>query len=191
MNNPTDRVRERLLDGSYTCVVRLDAYEYTSYERGVKPLIDLLQTGSSLRGAVAADKCVGAGAAHLYVLLGISAVWAGVISTSAINVLENNGIKVYFEKQVPYIINSKGDGVCPIENAVADAKTSEEAYELILSALRRLQAGTKNDAVKLFKALADDNRLEIMELLMSGEKCGCEHQLSDSAVPQAFADFAR
>lgn len=27
--------------------------------------------------------------------------------------------------------------------------------------------------IKLFKALADDNRLEIMELLISGEKCGC------------------
>ena len=28
--------------------------------------------------------------------------------------------------------------------------------------------------VRIFKALADDNRLEIMELLMSGAKCGCE-----------------
>lgn len=31
-----------------------------------------------------------------------------------------------------------------------------------------------NEGIKLFKALADENRLEIMELLMSGEKCGCE-----------------
>ena len=31
-----------------------------------------------------------------------------------------------------------------------------------------------NEGVMIFKALADDNRLEIMELLMSGEKCGCE-----------------
>ena len=29
------------------------------------------------------------------------------------------------------------------------------------------------DAVKIFKALADDNRLEIMRLLIDGEKCGC------------------
>jgi len=28
--------------------------------------------------------------------------------------------------------------------------------------------------VKIFKALADDNRLEILELLMDGEKCGCK-----------------
>ena len=29
-------------------------------------------------------------------------------------------------------------------------------------------------AIRIFKALADDNRLEIMEILMSGAKCGCE-----------------
>lgn len=28
-------------------------------------------------------------------------------------------------------------------------------------------------ATKLFKALADENRLEIMRLLQGGEKCGC------------------
>ena len=35
-------------------------------------------------------------------------------------------------------------------------------------------ASKHTEATKLFKALADDNRLEIMEILMSGEKCGCE-----------------
>lgn len=29
------------------------------------------------------------------------------------------------------------------------------------------------EGIKIFKALADENRLEIMELLMSGAKCGC------------------
>ena len=31
-----------------------------------------------------------------------------------------------------------------------------------------------SDGIRVFKALADDSRLEIMELLMSGAKCGCE-----------------
>ena len=31
-----------------------------------------------------------------------------------------------------------------------------------------------NTAIKLFKALSDDNRLEILIILMSGAKCGCE-----------------
>ena len=32
---------------------------------------------------------------------------------------------------------------------------------------------THTDAVKMFKALADDHRLQIMRLLADGEKCGC------------------
>lgn len=31
-----------------------------------------------------------------------------------------------------------------------------------------------NEGVRIFKALSDDNRLEIIELLMDGAKCGCE-----------------
>ena len=102
-------------------MVLIDDFEYTSYDRGVKPLISLLQSNRSVIGAFAADKCVGAGAAHLYVLLGVRAVWANVISASAIDVLKNNNIEIYYDKSVPYIINRKGDGMCPIESAVASA----------------------------------------------------------------------
>lgn len=31
-----------------------------------------------------------------------------------------------------------------------------------------------SEAIKVFKALSDDSRLEIVTLLMSGAKCGCE-----------------
>lgn len=131
--------RQKLFDGGYTCVILTDDGEYTSFERGVKPLIECLESERSFEGAVAADKCVGAGAAHLYVLLGVSAVWANIISASALEVLETAGIKAYYEKCVPYIINRKGDGVCPIESAVKDAKSSAEAYDLIIDALARLR----------------------------------------------------
>ena len=138
MRNDIDEIRKKLLDGGYTCFVRVDGCEYTSCERGVKPLISLLQMQRSFSGGIAADKCVGAGAAHLYVLMGVSAVWANVISAPAIEVLQRNGIEVFYEQSVPYIINRKGDGVCPIESAVANAKTSKEAYALIMSTLAGL-----------------------------------------------------
>lgn len=35
-------------------------------------------------------------------------------------------------------------------------------------------AGNYKDNADVFKALADENRLKILELLMSGEKCGSE-----------------
>ena len=138
MSKTIEAARKKMLDGGYTCVVISDSEEYVSYDRGVKPLLSLLRTERSYQGAVAADKCVGAGAAHLYVLLGVRAVWAKVVSAPAIEVLERNKIEVFYEECVPHIINRKGDGVCPIESAVANAKNSKEAYELIVAALAKL-----------------------------------------------------
>ena len=141
MRNSIDIARQRLLDGGYTCVVLVDGVEYTSCDRGVKPLIAFLQMQRSFLGAVAADKCIGVGAAHLYVLLGVRAVWANVISEPAIEVLQQNGIEVSYEQCVPHIINRKGDGICPIECAVAGVKTSQEAYDLIIATLAKLAQG--------------------------------------------------
>ena len=140
MNNEVLKARQMLEEGNYTCVVLKDGEEYTSHERGVKPLLDLLDSGRSYVGAIAADKTVGAGAAHLYVLLGVGALWTNVVSESAKAILDAAGITLTFGECVPHIINRRGDGICPIELAVCDAKTSEEAYTLILTALERLRA---------------------------------------------------
>ena len=139
MRDNIEAARQRLSEGGYTCVVFANGKEYTSSERGVSPLIGFLQSGASFCGAVAADKTVGAGAAHLYVLLGIHALWANVISDDAIRILTDNGITVVWGERVPYIINRKGDGRCPIEIAVSDAKSSEEAYTLIIAVLNKLR----------------------------------------------------
>ena len=138
MDNALISARQRLIDGGYTCVLLQGVEEHTSFERGVKPLIAFLQSGKSFTGSVAADKTVGAGAAHLYVLLGVRSLWANVISTSALEILQNSGIETSYGECVPHIINRRGDGICPIESAVSGAKTSEEAYRLILDALARL-----------------------------------------------------
>lgn len=141
MHNRIADARQKLFDGSYTCVVLSNDVEYTSYERGVKPLISLLETKRCLAGAVAADKTVGAGAAHLYVLLGIRALWANIISENAKKILKDNGIEVFYGECVPHIINRQGNGICPIENAVSETRDSNDAYRLILTALRKLNGG--------------------------------------------------
>ena len=66
--------------------------QYTSTLRGVRPLLDLLASGVDLCGFVAADKTVGLGAAHLYNLLGVRAVWARVMSEGAKALLSECGI---------------------------------------------------------------------------------------------------
>lgn len=123
----TAKAREVLISGGYTCVILKEDRQYTSDKRGVRPLLDLLDSGADTGDAVAADKVIGAGAAHLYVLLGVKAVWAAVVSTPAKKVMEENGIEVLFDKEVSFIINRTGDGVCPIENCVKGAKDSSQA----------------------------------------------------------------
>ena len=131
-----------LLNGEeLTCAVcgKSEAQTYKSRERGVAPLLGWLENGMQFAGHSAADKVVGAGAAYLYVLLGVTELYAKVISTAAKAVLERYGITLYCENHVPHIVNRTGDGTCPIEQAVANATSPEEALLCIrrrLSALR-------------------------------------------------------
>ena len=80
---------------------------------------------------------MGLGAAHLYLLLGVKSVWARVISREARELLETNGVEVFFENEVPYIINRQGDGRCPIEAAVSGITDSNEALKMIKETLSR------------------------------------------------------
>ena len=138
MNNDMMTAKQRLAENGYTCVLCLDGAEYHSTLRGVKPLLTFLESPQDFSGFSAADKVVGAGAAQLYVLLGVRAVWADVISEEAKGVLESNGIAVSYRTVVPYIINRAGDGRCPIETAVAGITDAQQALRVIKQTLREL-----------------------------------------------------
>ncbi len=138
MNNNTLKAKNILLENGYTCVLCSDNEEFYSNFRGVKPLLDFLESGKDFSGFCAADKTIGAGAAHLYVLLNVKSVWANVISVEGKKVLEKRNINVFYETKVPYIINRKGDGMCPIETAVNGMSSSTEALKVIKETLQKL-----------------------------------------------------
>ncbi len=138
MDNNTLKAKNILLKNGYTCVLYSDTEEFHSTLRGVKPLLDFLESGKDFSGFVAADKTIGAGAAHLYALLGVKEVWANIISETGKKVLLENDITVFCETEVPYIINRKGDGMCPIETAVKDITSSKEALKTIRKMLEAL-----------------------------------------------------
>lgn len=126
------------MKNGYTCVLCRENEEFHSALRGVKPLIDFLESNTDFNGFSAADKTVGLGAAHLYLLLGVKSVWAKVISQGAKELLEKNGVEVSSEEEVPYIINRRGDGRCPIETAVGGISCPSEALRVIKETLSRL-----------------------------------------------------
>lgn len=123
---------------NYTCVICRGEDVLTDRRRGVKPLMELLESGKYLQGYSAADKVVGKAAAFLYCLLGVKALHAGILSEPALAVLENAGIPVEYSTLVPAIRNRAGDGFCPMETAVWDLDDPALAPDAIRIALQKL-----------------------------------------------------
>ena len=136
--NILEIAKSSLETGGYTCVLTDGEISFTSTLRGVKPLVRFVDGGGLPRGLYAADKVVGRATAYLYVILGVKALYAAVISRRALSVLEDNGIDVSYGQLVPNIINRSGDGICPFEKAVADACGPDEAYSLILKKMAEM-----------------------------------------------------
>lgn len=96
------------------------------------PLLEWLSKSPELlKGACAADKVVGKAAALLMIYGGVSEIYAEVISESAADCLEQNGIKFSFGKRVPYIRNRNKTDMCPMEKRCLHINSPDEAYEAL------------------------------------------------------------
>lgn len=126
-----NRAKEILHSRPYTCVMCHGDTVYTSMARGVRPLVAWLESGVDLGHFCAADKVVGRATAFLYVMLGVKAVYAQVISRSARQVLTDHHIECEYGELVDNIINRQGDGICPFEAAVMDVVDPVAAYQII------------------------------------------------------------
>lgn len=136
------KARELLESGEYTVVMCRGSELYTSSERGVKPLVELVHN-RAMAGYSAADKIVGRAAAFLYVLLGVREVYAGVMSVGAEKLLRAHGIAPSFGCLAERIINRAGTGLCPMENAVKDIPDDqpERALKEILRTIKAISKG--------------------------------------------------
>ena len=138
MNTDLKNARNLLDSGDYTCVLFRGNTTHTATERGVKPLLNWLDCGLDAAGFSAADRVVGRATAFLYVLLGVTAVYARVMSRPAAEVLERNGIAVQAGQLVDGIINRRGTGPCPFEAAVLEIDTPEEALTAIRNKMAQM-----------------------------------------------------
>ena len=132
-----EHAKKFLTDAGYTCVICRGDNIHTSEKRGVAPLIELLDSKIDVRGYSAADKAVGKAAAMLFVLLGVSEIYAAIMSRSAKKILDEYGIKYSCGEEVEYIINRKKDGMCPMEKAVAGLDEPRKMIEAIRNAKRK------------------------------------------------------
>ncbi len=139
MKNDWTLAQEQLQQGGFTCVLCRGEWQYTSFERGVKPLMDWISANVNLQGFSAADKVVGKATAYLYVLAGVKQVYAPIMSESAVQVFAQYAITYEAEQIVPAIRNRSNTGFCPMEMAVAECLTPEMAYHAILKKQQELK----------------------------------------------------
>lgn len=138
MNLDTQKARLLLEEGNYTCVICRGDTLHTATERGVKPLLNWLDSGLDLRGFCAADRVVGRATAYLYVLLGVSEVYARVMSRPAAEVLTQHGITHETDILTDGIINRRGTGPCPFEAAVLGITDAGEALTAIRNKMAQM-----------------------------------------------------
>ena len=179
-----NRARLALDAGGYTCYIIKEQAIYTSHHRGVKPLLDWLDAGADLRGGIAADKVIGKAAAFLYVLLGVSYVYAGVISKPAFDVLSKYGIACEYGILVEAIQNRTKDGFCPMERAVWDVEDPDGVPELLKSALQKLaeEAAYRESLKVLSICQIEDARAEI-----ASAQCVTEGELNLEKLQKQMA----
>ena len=133
------RAKQILQTEGCTCVLCSDNTIYRSSIRGVKPLLELIETDTDTTGFSAADKVVGKAAAMLYCHLRVRQVYAPVMSKEAIKVLTDHGIEVFYDRLTDVIMNRAMRGMCPMELAVQTTDDPNKALSAVRDTLDRLQ----------------------------------------------------
>lgn len=139
MTSDLKRAVSLLESGGYTCVLCSEDKLFTSYDRGVKPLLEWIDSGTDMKDFSAADKVVGKAAAFLYVILGVKAVYANVMSKPAKSVLIENGISAEYGCLTEAVRNRAGTGYCPMETAVKNISEPKAALAEIRRKLEELK----------------------------------------------------
>lgn len=107
--------------------------------KGISPMMAFIDGNADLSGYCVADTVVGKAAALLFVKCGISKVYAKVLSEYGKKVLEAYNISYEYETLTERIINRAGTDSCPMEKAVADTDSPDEAVVLLKNQLKLLQ----------------------------------------------------
>ena len=136
--NDLERAKALLQSGNYSCVFCNGEQTYTSTERGILPLVQILSGDTRLSESSAADRIVGKAAALLFCLIGVKQVYAPVMSRAAVEALSAHGILPSYDTTVETIVNRKGTGPCPMEQAVRGLDQPQAALAAVTQTLAEL-----------------------------------------------------
>ncbi len=128
-----EHLKNRLINPEIRGVVRTADREIIEFHNpGVKDLFCLVASRRHvLEGASVADRVIGRGAALLLVLGKVKCVFAQLISSQAVQVLQDAKIIVEYDTMVPNIINRAGIDICPVEKLTMGISQPDLAFERI------------------------------------------------------------
>jgi len=122
-------LRDTLLEKNYSIVA---SNGYFSYDSGIRPVIDRINEKEDyFKGLEVADKIIGKASAMLLSLSGVKKVHAIVLSQAGKDIFDKYDVEYSFDELTDYIVNRKGDGMCPMEMTVKDIDDLREAYEAL------------------------------------------------------------
>ncbi len=132
--NDLEKAKTALLKNGYSFVlIKNGEIIKKSFKRGVIPFMEMIRDNQGLmKGAVIADKVIGNAAALLAFDNQIKAIYAGVISERAKDLLLSHNIECNYNKCVPYIKNRDNSDKCPMEKLTNGIDDPKIAYKLIL-----------------------------------------------------------
>ena len=110
--------------------------------KGISYLLDLYDKGA-LEGVFIADTIIGKAAAMVLTLGGAKGCYGYTVSKSAAEWLKLHNIPLKYATVVPFIVNRKGNGMCPMEEAVKEINDPYEAIETLKNKVAELKKSTK------------------------------------------------
>ena len=137
-NDIVKRATQLVISREKDCVVVRDNKIVSAENtRGIGHIVKLHDLGI-LDNAFVADVIVGKAAAMIFTLSGVKKCYGKVMSKSGYQWLTSHGVKAEYGTLTEIIQNRRGDGMCPMETAVADIYDDSEALVAIRSVLAEL-----------------------------------------------------
>ncbi|MBR6233205.1 MAG: DUF1893 domain-containing protein [Erysipelotrichaceae bacterium] len=122
-------LKQELVEKDYSIIA---SNGYSSYDSGIKPVIvPMCQNIAFFKDCCVADKLIGKASAMLLVLSGVKNVYTPVLSKAGREVFDKYGVAYEYDTLAEYIVNRKGDGMCPMEMTVKDIDDPKEAFEAL------------------------------------------------------------
>ena len=134
-----EKAKNIFKEKEFTCLIFKDDLSFTSKERGLKPLVHIIENKIDLKGFHAVDKIIGNAAAICYVKIGIASIHSPVVSKSALETLKKHNISITYDLLVDCILNPDKTKPGPFEVLIKDAKSIDEAYALIVNKMKDMK----------------------------------------------------